>query len=120
VISTSSVWLSGLWPGITEWTSTQSTDGVIKAEVANKVIMLSEVTLAETGGSNSITVAVKKKNGSGDVIFQITLAGGAAIHIRFAKWREGDPYDGSDAGDLYLDITGSGTLSAFWIGVIYP
>lgn len=107
--------IRGYGSGLTEYLSTQSTDGVIKAEVSGERLMLVECTLLETGGINPIQVQVKKKDGSGAVMFDITLGAGQSLHIQFANWRIADAYDGANAGDLYLDITGTGTLSAFWI-----
>lgn len=107
--------LAGNLTGITTHHSNRATDGVIKAEVSGKTLFLIEFTLAETGGTNPITAAVKKKDGTGAIIYQLTVAAGGAVHVTLRKWREGDAYDGANAGDLYLNITGTGTLSADWI-----
>lgn len=113
---TKTVRISGLSHGVTEWTSSQSTTGVIKAEASGEKQHLTEVTLAETAGTNTVTITVRKKDGAGDILFVLTLAAGGAVHIQFAKWRLGDAYDGSLAGNIHLVVSGSGTLSAFWIG----
>lgn len=114
--STQPVVIVGVPQGVTEWTSSQSTTGVIKAEADGEIQILTEFTLTETGGSNSVTATIRKKDGSGDILYQITIAASGALHVQLGKWRIGDAYDGSLAGNIHLVVSGSGTLSAFWIG----
>lgn len=116
MVNTTTVIISGIPQGVTEWTSSQSSTGVVKAEASGLVQHLTEVTLAETGGTNTVTITLRKKDGAGAILFVLTLAAGGAVHIRFAKWRIGDAYDGSLLGNIHVVVTGSGTLSAFWIG----
>jgi len=111
--------INGIKHGVTPWTSVISATDVIKAEVADSKLVITEATFCETVGSNTVTIAVKRKDGSGDLIYQITIPAGGCLHVPFSSWLVGDKADAASAGDLHVTVTGTGTLSAFWIGHSY-
>lgn len=111
--------INGIKHGVVAWTSVISATNVIKAEVASSKLVITEATFCETVGSNTVTIAVKTKDGTGTLLYQITIPAGGCLHVPFSSWLVGNLYDAANAGDLHVTVTGTGTLSAFWIGHSY-
>jgi len=98
------------------WDKRLAASGTLKAEASGKIVVLTDLILGETVGTDPIVLYIKKGTSGGTNIIGIPiLAGDNFAHV-FRQGLEGNAYDGSNAGDLYIGVTGSGTATIFASG----
>jgi hypothetical protein len=97
----------------THWQTFLTGNGTIKAEESGKVVVLTDLVM---GAGANHQGWVRKGGAAGSIIVS---ARGLANEQNFITWREGiegDAYDGSNAGDLYLGNVVGANFSATFTG----
>ena len=96
------------------WQNETSTSEIIKAEENGKIVVLTDFVIRASGGGAGVFQIYKKDTGGSRMISFEIQAGTTVVHS-FREGLEGDVFDGSNAGDIFMNVT-SGSVRGFFSG----